>query len=142
MARQENPTPGTFLFGPVPAVVAESHYALADDLPIGTVHVSVPAMRFSVIRPRSGPLVLTGILSLGGQEEPTGRISWARLTLDDHLDALVRRSQEALRSSADAPQQIRAAGNATPPDTGSTALLPSTSEPVPPQQTTPAPKTP
>lgn len=82
MVRQDRPQPGMLLLSPIPVQLHESEYGLADDLPPSTIHVSVPDLRDQIVHYTRGPLLLTGTLSLGNQEEGNGRISVIRLTLD------------------------------------------------------------
>lgn len=98
MVAQEQRTPGSFLFSPVPASTHESHYALADDLPASTVRVFVPTMKFQLLPHTPGPMLLTGTLSVGNREEADGRISTVRLTLDPP-----DRGVTAARTTAPAP---------------------------------------
>jgi hypothetical protein len=74
--------PGRMMFTEHPAFVSHAHYGLADDLPPQTVFVTVPD-RFGELVPfTAGPMLLTGVLSVGNKPEPDGRISVVRLTLD------------------------------------------------------------
>lgn len=82
MVRQEDPTPGTLLLAPAPNQTHEHEYGLADDLPPITVRVSVPTASNKTVPFTPGPLLLTGILSVGSRSEPDGRISLVRLALD------------------------------------------------------------
>ncbi len=82
IVRQEEPTPGTLLLAPLPLVLHEHEYGMADDLPPTTVHVLVPTERERPVPWTPAPLLLTGTLDLGPREEPDGRVSVVRLLLD------------------------------------------------------------
>ena len=80
MVRQEEAQVGSFLFTSVPVQLHDHDSALADDLPPTTVRVIVPSDRPITYTPQL--LLLTGMLTTGNREEPDGRISFVRLTLD------------------------------------------------------------
>jgi hypothetical protein len=80
MVREEHAQQGSFLLTPVPVQLHDHDSALADDLPCATARVMVPGHRPVLYTPQF--LLLTGTLSLGNREEPDGRISLVRLTLD------------------------------------------------------------
>ncbi|MCI0586301.1 MAG: hypothetical protein L0323_05620 [Planctomycetes bacterium] len=82
MVRQDLPSPGVFLFSPLPVQLHERETGHADDLPAATMHVFVPRDRDKVVPFTPGPLLLTGTLALGPREEPDGRTSNLRLFLD------------------------------------------------------------
>ena len=91
MVRQEEATPGKFLFAPLPVQVCEQDSEFADDLPPSTVHVFVPACRDQPVPYTRQLLLLTGTLSVGNREEADGRISLVRLTLDPPPRATTRK---------------------------------------------------
>jgi hypothetical protein len=74
--------PGRMMFTAHPAFVSHAHYGLADDLPPQTVFVTVPDKFGELVPFTPGPMLLTGILSVGNKPEPDGRISVVRLRLD------------------------------------------------------------
>ncbi len=74
--------PGRMMFAPQPAMVSHAHYGLADDLPPQTLFVTVPDKFGELVLFTPGPMLLTGVLSVGNKPEPDGRISVVRLTLD------------------------------------------------------------
>ncbi|HUN80504.1 MAG TPA: hypothetical protein VMV81_03245 [Phycisphaerae bacterium] len=82
MARKDIVEPGQFIMASVPVKIDDDEMSLCDDLPGATVFVIDPARPH--VKPAfiPGRLVLTGTLSLGNREEPDGRISLIRLTLD------------------------------------------------------------
>ncbi len=82
MVRQEEATPGKFLFAPLPVEVHEHDSQFADDLPPSTVHVFMPVCRDQPVPYTRQILLLTGTLNVGNREEADGRISLVRLTLD------------------------------------------------------------
>lgn len=73
---------GRMMFTELPAMVSHAHYGLADDLPPQTVFVTVPDKFGELVPYTPGPLLLTGVLSVGNKPESDGRISVVRLTLD------------------------------------------------------------
>ena len=91
MVRQEEATPGKFLFAPLPVQVCEQDSEFADDLPPSTVHVFVPACRDQPVPYTPTLLLLTGTLSVGNREEADGRISLVRLALDPPPRATTRK---------------------------------------------------
>lgn len=74
--------PGRMMFTEHSAFVSHAHYGLADDLPPQTVFVTVPDKFGELVPFTAGPMLLTGVLSVGNKPEPDGRISVVRLTLD------------------------------------------------------------
>jgi hypothetical protein len=82
MVRQEHGLPGTFLFTAIPLQLHDHDSEHADDLPPGTVYVSVPTVRDREAPYAPGLMLLTGTLSVGPREEANGRISLVRLALD------------------------------------------------------------
>ena len=85
MVRQEEPTPGVFIFSPLPVSLGDQDEALADDLPASTIFVHIEADGAQVAPYIPGLLRLTGILSVGNREEADGRVSSVRLRLDPAL---------------------------------------------------------
>ena len=82
MVRQSAPVPWTFLLSPIPATLHESEFGFSEDLPSATLHVRVQRNPLPVVPYTPGPMLLTGLLGIGTQEEADGRISSVRLTLD------------------------------------------------------------
>jgi hypothetical protein len=74
--------PGRMMFTEHPAFVSHAHYGLADDLPPQTIFVTVPDQFGELVPFTPGPMLLTGVLSVGNKPEPDGRMSVVRLTLD------------------------------------------------------------
>jgi len=81
-AWMEATVPGRMMFTFRPCAVSFSHYGLSDDLPPQTVFVSVPDKVGQLVPFTPGPMLLTGILSVGSKKEMDGRISVVRLELD------------------------------------------------------------
>ena len=81
MAKQETAPAGLVLLTPLPVTMGDEDEGLADDLPPTTVFVHLQSSDHSVPYV-PGLLRLNGILSVGGQAEPDGRISTVRLLLD------------------------------------------------------------
>lgn len=74
--------PGRMMFTENPAMVSHAHYGLADDLPPQTIFVTVPDKFGELVPYTPGPMLLTGVLSVGNKPEADSRISVVRLTLD------------------------------------------------------------
>lgn len=81
MVGREKPTPGTLLLAPVPVNIEEDESGFSD-LPPACVRVLVPHARNVVLAHVRGPLLLTGVLSVGNRTESDGSVSFVRLTLD------------------------------------------------------------
>jgi len=82
MAHRETQPPGVFLLTPFPVQVHDHDNGLAEDFPASVVQVSVPTLRAQPVPYAPGLMLLTGILRLGNQPEPDGRVSLVRLELD------------------------------------------------------------
>jgi hypothetical protein len=83
---EEQPTPGLFMLTAHPVTLAEVADGPADDLPPATLFVHLaPADADKVVSHRPGLLVVSGVLDIGNQEEPNGRMSFVRLRLDQPL---------------------------------------------------------
>jgi len=82
MVRSERPVLGGFMLTPRPVQMSEHSDGDADDLPVSTVmvHLDTSQQDFAVPHVR-GLIEVSGVLSLGRQEERNGRISWVRLQL-------------------------------------------------------------
>ncbi len=81
-AWMEATVPGRMMFTFRPCAVSFSHYGLSDDLPPQTVFVTVPDKVGQLVPFTPGPMLLTGVLSVGSKKEMDGRISVVRLELD------------------------------------------------------------
>ncbi len=97
--------PGRMMFTEQPAMVSHAHYGLADDLPPQTLFVTVPDKFGELVPFTPGPMLLTGVLSVGNKPEPDGRISVVRLTLDPpaHAGAASAKSLSATNPTANQP---------------------------------------
>lgn len=84
LVKEEEPVPGLFMLTPVPTALAELADGPADYLPPATlfVHLAGENAR-KTLAYRPGPWSVTGILEVGGQAEPNGRMSYTRLKIDD-----------------------------------------------------------
>jgi len=71
-----------FLLTALPQVTNFSHYGLCEDLPPQTVYVALTKTTGAPVTHTARPLLLTGSLSVGPQNEPDGRVSIVRLKLD------------------------------------------------------------
>jgi len=85
MVNAEEPSPGPFIIAPLAVSLAEKEDGPADDLPSTTVFVHINHGEDRLVPHIPGLLKLTGVLSLGGQEEPDGRVSAVRLLVDPDL---------------------------------------------------------
>lgn len=84
MVKEEEPVPGLFMLTPTPVIMAELADGPADYLPAATLFVhlaSADAQKILGYRP--GIWAMSGILHLGAQHEPNGRVSYVRVLLDD-----------------------------------------------------------
>lgn len=83
MVKEEEPTPGLFMLALVPVSIPEKEDGPSDDLPGSTLFVHLPPEDAGkVLAYRPGLWELVGTLKLGGQEEANGRVSYARLMLE------------------------------------------------------------
>ena len=77
-----------FMLASQPVTLAEVADGAADDLPGATLFVHMPPSDRDQIMPfRAGRWELVGELQLGPKEEPSGRISYTRLLLDESAKA-------------------------------------------------------
>jgi hypothetical protein len=85
VVRQDRATPGRLLIAPRPILLHEEEYGLADDLPAATVLVLDPSMATASAPDAAAqrPVEVVGTLAIGSREEPDGRVSLLRLTVDD-----------------------------------------------------------
>lgn len=112
MAHEDDPTAGVFLLSSQPANVAEKADGMADDLPVGTLTVYMPAEdKQKILTYRPGPWVLTGTLQLGNQEDPNGRISYVRLIMDKSDMPNAQNSTSAAKKTLNRAQDFK---NTTP----------------------------
>jgi hypothetical protein len=85
MAQQELPTPGVFVFSPVPVSLGDEDESLADDLPASVVFVHLQGSGDKPIPFVPGLIKLTGTLRVGAFEEIDGHVAQVRLMLDPPL---------------------------------------------------------
>jgi hypothetical protein len=84
MVKEEEPVPGLFMLTPTPMAMAELADGPADYLPAATLFVHLAREdEKRIIGYRPGIWAIAGILRLGAQHEPNGRVSYVRLLLDD-----------------------------------------------------------
>lgn len=83
MVNDDMAMPGQMLLSPIPMTLHTGEYGLSDDLPAAIVFVHVNSRAPKVLPYTPGLLLLTGILSVGNQEEKSGRISTVRLSIDE-----------------------------------------------------------
>jgi len=83
VVQQETAAPGQFLLTPRPVQMSQHADGEADDLPPATVLVSLPAEQKDwLVAYTRGLVEVVGVLDVGRQEGPDGRVSWVRLQLD------------------------------------------------------------
>ena len=76
------PVTDRFLLTPSPQITNYAHYGLCEDLPPQTIYVTLANAQNAPVAFTPGPLLLTGVLSVGIQTELDGRTSVVRLKLD------------------------------------------------------------
>ncbi|MDD5296331.1 MAG: hypothetical protein PHU46_05400 [Rhodocyclaceae bacterium] len=82
MVQQEVPVAGRFMLAPRPVQMSEHADGDADDLPPATLLVYLdPDQQGWVVPHMRGLVSVTGVLAVGRQEDPDGRVSWVRLQL-------------------------------------------------------------
>jgi len=74
--------PDRFLLTALPQTTNFAHYGLCEDLPPQVVYVTVARTVGALVAHTEKRLLLTGVLSIGAQPEPDGRVSVVRLKLD------------------------------------------------------------
>lgn len=84
MVQQENGSkPGQFFFTPRPVQMSEHADGDADDLPPATVLVKLAPEQAAWLVPHTRGLIqLQGMLLVGRQEAPDGRVTWVQLQLN------------------------------------------------------------
>lgn len=83
LVQQELAVPGQFFLTPRPVQMSQHADGEADDLPPATVLVSLPTdQRDWMVAYKRGPVEVVGLLDIGRQEGPDGRVTWVRLQLD------------------------------------------------------------
>lgn len=83
VVQQEVATLGRFLLTPRPVQMSQHADGEADDLPPSTVAVSLPAEQQDwIVAYTRGLVEVVGVLDVGRQEGPDGRVTWVRLQLD------------------------------------------------------------
>jgi hypothetical protein len=108
MIQQSDPSPRCFLFSPRPVKMHEQEYGFADELPASTIHVFTDTSAPETVPFTPGPLLLTGTLSVGNRQEPSGRVSLVRL----QLDPPTQEQREALLHAVDLVGEGRTKGPA------------------------------
>jgi hypothetical protein len=84
MVKEEEPVPGLFMLTPTPVVMAERADGPADYLLAATLFVHLTGdNEKNIIGYRPGLWTLSGLLRLGAQHEPNGRVSYVHMILDD-----------------------------------------------------------
>ena len=81
MAKQEQASADSLLLTPLPVTMGDADEGLADDLPPTTVFVHLTGANRGIPY-IPGLIRLSGILSIGAQDEADGRVSTVRLMLD------------------------------------------------------------
>lgn len=80
--------PDRFLLTALPQATNFSHYGLCEDLPPQTVYVTLTKTTGAPVVHTARPLLLIGLLTVGPQTEPDGRVSIVRLKLDPATPAV------------------------------------------------------
>lgn len=97
MVQQETPAVGHFMLTPRPVQMSENADGDADDLPPATVLVYLdPAQRDWVVPYERGVVALTGVLTVGRHEGPSGRIFWVQLQLGPDAARGMSRMEQVL----------------------------------------------
>ncbi len=91
--------PDRLLLAPSPQSVNFEHYGLGDELPPQVVFVTTAAKTGRAVPFQPGPLLLTGVLSVGPKPEPEGRVSVVRLALDPSPAAAPAPSLSSVQSN-------------------------------------------
>ncbi len=99
--------PGRMMFTEQPAMVSHAHYGLADDLPPQTLFVTVPDKFGELVPYTPGPMLLTGVLSVGNKPESDSRISVVRLALDPPARNASAAPQPSLSANQPAVNQTK-----------------------------------
>ncbi|MCH8856284.1 MAG: hypothetical protein IIA03_08610 [Proteobacteria bacterium] len=101
VASTESPAPGMFILSPLPVSIGGEDESLSDDLPPSAVfvHLQGPAALRGLIQ-------VTGVLNVGAQEEPDGRVSSVRLVLSEAASRRYSAAPVALRKRGSAVAQI------------------------------------
>lgn len=82
MVQHELPTPGRFFLTPRPVQMSEYADGDADDLPPATLLVQLADEQQQWLVPHTrGRITVEGILHVGREESPQGRVTWVRLDL-------------------------------------------------------------
>jgi hypothetical protein len=105
MIQQSDPASRCFLFSPRPVKMHEREYGFADELPASTMHVFTDASAPETVPFTPGPLLLTGTLSVGNRQEPSGRVSLVRLQLDPPTEAQRKALLEAVANVETTPAE-------------------------------------
>lgn len=98
MARAETPTPGMFVFAPLPIDLGDEDESLSDDLPPSSIFVHTESSQF-VFPYINGLIKLSGVLSVGNQDEADGHVSMVRLQLDQAITQDVMKELERTQAS-------------------------------------------
>ncbi len=113
----EASVPGRLLLCPTPQRVNFAHYGHADDLPPQVLYVTVPEKAGEPMPHTPGLLLLTGTLEVGPKQEPDGRISVVRLTLDPPPASSTADSPNPVQPIPAAPPGSPEAAHPTPKTT-------------------------
>lgn len=101
--------PGRAMFSPVPVAVSLGHYGLSDDLPPQVAFINVKPKFGEPVFYKPGLHAVIGTVSLGNHDEPDGRVSYVRITVENEEDIFAA----GRVSAAAAPQQALTLSPAT-----------------------------
>lgn len=89
LVNEEDPVAGTVMLTPMPVTLTEVEDGPADFLPPATLFVHLPKSIVQKIIPfQPGLWTAVGKLTMGGQQEVNGRVSYVQLQLADPADIL------------------------------------------------------
>jgi len=78
--------PGRIMIAPRPVTVSLGHYGLCDDLPPQVAYLSIASKYGEPVFYRPGLFAITGTLTTGNKDEPDGRVSYVRISVESEED--------------------------------------------------------
>ncbi len=110
--------PGRAMLCSLPASVSLGHYGLSEDLPPQVAFLTLQSRFGEPVFYRPGLFAVTGKLSLGNREEPDGRTSYVRISVDEESDIVA--VGHATSSEVSTEGNKRAAALASPESSSQT----------------------
>ncbi|HSH94406.1 MAG TPA: hypothetical protein VK968_09695, partial [Roseimicrobium sp.] len=107
MVQRTQPKPWSLILSPLPVLMHDGEYGLADELPPSSVLVETSRTVSPVVPYTPGFLLLTGLFEVGHWEQPDGRIFNFRLKLDAPNEEQ-RRVLESVSSQRSVPAGVGA----------------------------------